>query len=157
MRTYLRRLLVFVALTAIVCVRGLANPPEMPAAQGLSTLVERFAKAQQNFDVPTLSDLTTEDYVEVSPLGEVDSRDRMLSSYAPEHKVDPPKVSIQETQARVFGETGVVLARLKYTMKGWDDQPRTSDLRATFVARKTPTGWKLTSTSYTPVRPAQSK
>jgi len=148
---------VLIALTATSGLRGIAAPPELSSTQALSHLIERFAEARHNFDVPTLSELTTEDYVEVSPLGEVHLRDKMLNFYAPDRKVDPPEMSIQETRVRVFGETGVVLARLKYTMKGLGDQPHTSDLRATFVARRTPAGWKLTSTSYTPVRPAQSK
>ena len=142
-----------------VCVtpQTLAAGPDLPPTAALTQLVERFSKAQQAFDVATLRDLTAEDYVEVSPLGEVDPRDKMLGFYAPEHKVDPPEMSIQDNQVRVFGDIGVVLARISYTMKGLDSQPHTHDLRATFVARKTSEGWKLVSTSFTPLRTPPTK
>jgi len=127
------------------------------APEALTHLVERFSKAQQTFDVAALTELTTADYVEVSPLGEVDTRDKMLGFYAPEHKVDPPQMTISQAQARIFGDVGVVIAKVSYMTKGFDGAKHANDLRGTFVSRLTPAGWKLVSTSYTPVHPPKSK
>ena len=144
----------------LCCIRFCRCKPQSPepaSLQALSQLLDRFAKAQQTFDVATLAELTTENYIEVSPRGEVAPRDKMLSFYAPQHTVDAPTMSIEEKQVRVFGETGVILAKLTYTMKGMDNQVHTFALQGTFVASKTSSGWKLVSSSFTPVNTPKTK
>jgi len=154
LRTYLSLLALVVCVSSSQVASSL--PTESPS-QALIHLVESFSQAQRTFDVAALASLTTDDYVEVSPLGEVDPREKMLGFYAPEHKVDAPEMVIEDTRVRVYGDTGVVLAKLSYSMKGIDEQRHTSELRGTFVARKTPDGWKLASSSFTPIRPQKAK
>ncbi len=119
-------------------------------------LVQRFTNAQTTFDVPTLRDTTADDYVEVSPVGDVDPRAKMLSFYAPENKIPGVSISLSEPQLRFFGaDTAIVIEKLTYVLPGHNNTPRTSEMRGTFVARKTLAGWKLISTQFTGLRSAK--
>ncbi len=117
------------------------------AADQLKPLVDRFTAAQVNFDAATLRDLTTPDYVEVSPVGDVDPRDKMLGFYSPEAKAQAPSAtaSVSEYSIRVFDKTAVVIAKVTFQMKGPDGKERTSYMRDTFICRQTDHGWKLFS------------
>lgn len=55
----------------------------------LTRLVESFTRVRREFDQPKLVALITPDYVEVSPIGDVDTRDEMLSFYAFDKKRVP--------------------------------------------------------------------
>lgn len=122
-----------------------------PAA-AVRVLVEKFTAAQGKFDVGQLSALTAEDYIEISPLGEVDPRAKMLGYYAPEHKVDAPPVTISETDVRVHGDTALEIAKISYAMPGPDGQTHAVEMRVVFVARKAGSEWKLESAQYTGIR-----
>ena len=135
-----------------------------PAASdaALIQLVEDFAKAQQAFDPDALAALTAPGYLEVSPVGEVDERGRMLGFYTPTAAAPPaPALSIDEPRVRRFGETGIVVARLTYRRPG-SEGPSAFAMRATFVARRDGdgegdgqdhgSGWRLISAHYTPIR-----
>ena len=74
-------------------------------------LVRRHAQAQNGFDQAALRSLTADDYVEVSPAGEVDPRDKMLSFYAPEKKAPAPQVALEEPLTRINGDTAIVIER----------------------------------------------
>ncbi|AQR75717.1 hypothetical protein BXU08_06565 [Sphingomonas sp. LM7] len=125
-----------------------------PAAQeALVRLVGDFVRAQQSFDVPRLTALTAPDYLEISPVGEVDSREKMLGFYAPDKKSNAPAVEIVEPVVRMFGDTAIVIARLAYTVQVPGQSPRVMALRASFVARREGGSWKLVSAQYTGIRP----
>jgi hypothetical protein len=60
-----------------------------PAEDEVKTLVRRFTAAQSGFDAATLKTLTADNYIEISPLGEVDPREKMLSFYGKKDKPRP--------------------------------------------------------------------
>jgi len=82
-----------------------------PADAELLALVQRHAQAQNNFDQVALKATTAENYVEISPVGEVDGREKMLSFYAPEQKRPSPQLQVDEPLVRLFGDTAVISAR----------------------------------------------
>jgi hypothetical protein len=106
--------------------------------QSVSELVQRFATAQGTFDRAALEALTFENYIEISPLGEVDPRAKMLSFYVKHDDKPLPAIS--------------VLAKVSYAMTV-GGQTRTSALRSSFVAQQQDGAWKLVSAQYTPIRP----
>lgn len=55
-----------------------------PDTASVTELVRKLFDAQSRHDVPTLRSLTAEQFVEISPLGDVDPRDMMLSFYGGE-------------------------------------------------------------------------
>lgn len=118
----------------------------------VNELVQRFATAQSTVDRATLAALTLENYIEISPLGEVDPRDKMLSFYVRKDDKPTPAITVDEITTRVLGTTAVVLAKVSYAMTV-GGQARTASLRSTFVALQQGGEWKLVSAQYTPIRP----
>lgn len=129
-----------------------AEQTPRPAAY-IEVLLKQFVEAQRSFDVKQLDDLLAPDYVEISPLGEVDPRAKVLSFYAPDKKIsDTPIATLDELATRLSGDHAITSARLTYTMKGPDGSTMERSMRCVFVTRIVETRWKLVSTQYTPMR-----
>jgi ketosteroid isomerase-like protein len=122
-----------------------------PGDSELIALVQRHAQAQTNFDQATLKATTAENFVEISPVGEVDTREKMLSFYAPEQKRSSPQLRLDEPAVRIFGDTALVSARLSYGLNQ-DGVARTFAMRAGYVARLVDNQWLLVSAQYTGIR-----
>jgi ketosteroid isomerase-like protein len=131
--------------TLIVSVALLAAPAMAADTKvsNSSQLVDAFIAAQRGFDQAALGRLTAPEYVEISPLGEVDPRDRMLGFYAPDKKQAAPEITVSERTVRVLGDTALVTARLAFGPGA---------MRAVYVARRDKNGWRLVSTQFTPIR-----
>ena len=123
-----------------------------PADAELLALAQRHAQAQSSFDQATLKAITAENYVEISPVGEVDGREKMLSFYAPEQKRPSPQVQADEPVVRIFGDTALISARLSYRVNQ-EGVARTFAMRAGYVARLVDHQWLLVSAQYTGIRP----
>src|SRR5262245_42623933 len=121
----------------------------------LQSLVKQMVDAQSAYDPARLEKLTTADYIEISPVGEFDPREKMLGFYKPELKPTNMEVKneVDEFSVRNYGKFAVVIARLNYlvTMDGKPMPPR--GIRATFVCRKEKGEWKIASVQYTGIRP----
>lgn len=137
--------------SALACLSITAAHAATPA-QSVSELVQRFATAQGTFDRTALEALTAENYIEISPLGEVDPRAKMLSFYVKHDDKPLPAITVDEITPRVLGNTAIVLAKVSYAMTV-GGQARTSALRSSFVALQQDGAWKLVSAQYTPIRP----
>jgi ketosteroid isomerase-like protein len=134
---------------------GLMSPAQAApdAAVPVTELVQQFTNAQAAMDAPTLAALTADNYVEVSPLGEVDPRDKMLTFYAKDQKRALPTMKLEDATTRVLGDTAIVIAKITYSQV-IEGQSRAFSLRSTFVAGKVGGAWKLVSAQYTPIRPS---
>lgn len=114
-------------------------------------LVRQFAEAQAQHDAAVLRDLTSEQYVEISPLGEVDPREKMLGFYTRGANFTPPTVALDERTVTLFGDTALISAKLQFSIdKG--GQSRSFAMRAGYVAHKEGGRWKLVSMQATPIR-----
>ena len=135
---------------AFALVAGEQTPrPQVFIEVAVNTLIE----AQRTFDVRQMDEILAPDYVEISPAGEVDPRDKVLSFYAPDKKIaDPPPAALDEITTRIYGETAVTIARLTYQMKGPDGAAAARSMRCVFVTRIIDRKWKIVSTQYTPIR-----
>ena len=140
-----------VAGIAIAAPASAASPT---ADAALTRLVDAFVAAQRDFDPRALAALTTPDYVEVSPAGEVDTRAAMLGFYAPDKKTPAPPIAVSERSVRVEGNTAIVMAKLSMTVPAAVGVTRSVDLRATYVARRTGAAWRLAGAQFTPIRAA---
>lgn len=138
-------------LAGALALAGAANAAE-DADSGLVALVQRHVQAQNSFDQAALKAMTAENYVEISPVGEVDSREKMLSFYAPEQKRPSPQVKVDEPAVRIFGDTALISAQLTYTIEQ-DGAARSFALRGGYVARRVNQQWLLVSAQYTGIRP----
>ena len=119
----------------------------------IEVLLNQFIDAQLRFDIQQLDSLLAQDYVEISPVGEVDPRAKVLSFYTPDKKAgEPPAATLDEINTRVTGDIGITNARLTYKMKAPDGSTAERSMRCVFVTRIVETKWKLVSTQYTPIR-----
>lgn len=145
----------FVLKCLFVMAAGTTAAMAAPVDEELTALVKRYAEAQGSFDLGTLKAVTAESFVEISPVGEVDPREKMLSFYAPEQKRPSPQLKIDEPLVRVFGDSAVVYTRLTYTM-GSGETARTFAMRAGYVAQLKDGKWMLVSAQYTGIRPPKN-
>ncbi len=118
----------------------------------LAQQAEAFVRVRNAFDQAALTAMMAPEYQEVSPIGEVDSRERVIGFYAPDKKKPSPPMTISETVARPAGAVGVVTMRIAYAMPGKDGQMQTRALRAGFVARRIGSEWRFVSLQLTPIR-----
>ena len=120
--------------------------------QKLGQRAEAFVRVRNQFDQAAMIAMMAPEYQEVSPVGEVDSRERVIGFYAADKKSAAPPMTITETVARPAGTIGVVTMRIAYTMSGKDGQMQTRALRAGFVARRIKGDWQFVSLQFTPIR-----
>ncbi len=113
---------------------------------------EAYLTAQRGFDAATLAALTDPDFVEISPVGEVDLRAKMLSFYTPDKKRTAPPMRYEQVHAWKNGPSGTIIGKVIYTMTSPAGEMRTSELTATFQLHRSKGKWKLVAAQYTPVR-----
>lgn len=127
--------------------------------ESLKSLVKQMTDAQMNYQPETLDKIFTADYVEISPVGEFDTRDKVLGFYKPEMKPPAAKMSASveatDFSIRNYGDFAVVIARLNYTMTSEGKALPPRGIRATIVCRKAKGAWKIASAQYTGIRPPQ--
>jgi ketosteroid isomerase-like protein len=117
----------------------------------VTDLVRKFYDAQINHDPDVLRAITSEQYVEISPLGDVDPRERMIGFYVKDPARVPSPATVDERTVRVFGDSAMVTMKVTLTING---QPRS--MRSSYLAHKEGAEWKIISAQHTPIRPAKS-
>ena len=152
----MRRLLPLSLLLLCLAAGAFAQVKDDAALKGA---VRQLLDAQIAYDAKKLDSLFTEDYIEISPLGEFDPRAKVLGFYAPDQK--PPAgmsvvVEDSEYSIRNYGKYAVVITALKYTtsMNGKTAAPRS--IRATYLMKKEKDSWKFASSQFTGIRPTQA-
>ena len=145
------RVFLGIAAASLVSVPVAAQSVEVDT-QKLGQRAEAFVRVRNQFDQAAMIAMMAPEYQEVSPVGEVDSRERVIGFYAPDKKSAAPPMTITETVARPAGTIGVVTMRIAYTMPGKDGQMQTRALRAGFVAQRIKGDWQFVSLQFTPIR-----
>ena len=118
----------------------------------LALRAEDFVRMRDAFDQAAMIAMMAPDYQEVSPIGEVDPRERVIGFYAADKKVPAPPMTITETNVHVSGGVGTVTMRIAYAVPGRDGQVQTRALRAGFVARRIGRDWRFAFAQFTPIR-----
>ncbi|PZO74225.1 MAG: DUF4440 domain-containing protein [Sphingomonas taxi] len=144
---------IFLGIAAALLISGpAAAQPSETDAQKLGQRAEAFINVRNQFDQAAMIAMMAPEYQEISPVGEVDSRDRVIGFYAADNKKPAPPMTITETVARPAGALGVVTMRIAYAVPGKDGQMQTRALRAGFVARRIRGDWQFVSLQFTPIR-----
>lgn len=130
-----------------------AQAASTPAERAVVAVVQQLADAQRNFDQPALERLLTADYVEVSPLGEVDERAKVIGFYSASAKAKSPEISIviDEPNVRIDGEHATVIVR-QTTNVGPAGASRAVVMRLTAHLRRDGNTWRIASAHYTGIR-----
>ena len=131
------KLKVFVFLLLLSSVSVFAQSKEDDA---LKSLVKQFTEAQAAYDAAALDKIFTPDYIEISPVGEFDPREKVLGFYKPELKPPADKMTAvteaTDFSIRVYDKFAVVIARLNYTMTSEGKPLPPRSIRATIVCKK---------------------
>lgn len=151
------KLKVFIFILLLSGVSAFAQTKDDDA---LKNLVKKMSAAQTNFDSAALDKIFTADYIEISPAGEFDPREKVLGFYKPENKPPGDKMiaTVESTDfsIRVYDKFAVVITRLDFTIGGSKIDTGTRGIRATFVCRKEKEEWKIASAQYTAIRPPKN-
>lgn len=128
--------------------------------ESLKSLVKQMTDAQMNYQPAALDKIFTADYIEISPVGEFDTREKVLGFYKPEIKPPARKMSAAveatEFSIRNYDDFAVVITRLNYTMTSDGKPLPPRSIRATIVCRKEKGVWRIASAQYTGIRPPQT-
>ncbi|MEH3041240.1 MAG: DUF4440 domain-containing protein [Sphingomonas paucimobilis] len=121
-----------------------------PAA-AVEALVDRFDAARAAFDPAALAATLADDYVEISPVGTVDSRAQVLGFYTPGQRRPAPAMRSDERVVRVAGTVALLTERKSMTLPNGTMR----SIRVGYVARRVGSGWRLVSAQYTPIPPTR--
>ena len=128
--------------------------------ESLKTLVKKFTDAQQNYQPEVLDKILTADYIEISPVGEFDPREKVLGFYKPELKPPAEKMTartdVSDFSIRNYGNFAIVIATFNYAITSDGKQLPPRSIRATIVCRKEKNDWKIASAQYTGIRPPKT-
>lgn len=146
----------------IVLLLGVATPARADDAavdRSLLDLAQSVVDAQRNFDQPALETLLAPGFLEISPIGEVDTRDEVIGFYSPEAKAksaagpQPVSSTLSEPEVRVHGDQAIVIAKDTVMLK-MGEQTRSVAFRVLFHFRQVEGAWRLQTAQYTGLRPA---
>lgn len=124
--------------------------------EALKSLVEQMTAAQAAFDAVALDKILTADYIEISPVGEFDSREKVLGFYQPELKPPAEKTAaVSEAtnfSIRRYGKFSIVITRINYTITNEGKPLPPRSIRLMLICRKENNQWRIASAQYTPIR-----
>ncbi|MEN2749893.1 hypothetical protein, partial [Sphingomonas sp. T9W2] len=118
----------------------------------IQSLIDRFDAARIQYDPVTVTKTLGSDYEEISPVGEVDDREKVLGFYAPEVKRAAPAMTSEPLVIRSRGELTIITTRKSFTIPGGPVR----SVRVRYVAEREAGKWLLVSAQYTPMPPAKS-
>jgi ketosteroid isomerase-like protein len=153
-RTRAARLAAF-SLALSLAITALPAPAAAQAAddQALVKLVSDFVAAERDFDQQRLATLITDDYVEISPIGDVDPRAAFLGFYAADKKQPFPPMTWGEPVIRRWDDTASVINSVSFERPGPAGQPaQRVSMRVGYLAMRSGGKWRLASAQYTPER-----
>jgi uncharacterized protein (TIGR02246 family) len=124
------------------------------AERAVVAVVQQLADAQRTFDQAALDRLLTGDYIEVSPVGDVDERAKVIGFYSADAKGKSPEISsivIDQPNVRIDGDHAIVIVR-QTTNVGPAGASRAVVMRVTAHLRLSGDNWRIASTHYTGIR-----
>jgi ketosteroid isomerase-like protein len=152
-------LVAFLLLIGATGIRAQSKNKQNSDKQALTELVKQMVNAQTNFDTAALEKVYAADFIEISPVGEVDPREKTIGFYKPEANPDRDKmkatVTTDEFSIRTYDNFAIVIARITFAQTGNEQLPARPpfSLRVALVCRKEKGSWKINSAQYTGIRP----
>lgn len=117
-------------------------------------VAKRAAMAQENYDPATLEQIYASDYIEISPKGEIDMRDKAIGFYKVDDvaaaKAKTPKYILDEFQVRNYKDHAIVISRFSIGSKTDTERKPTAVGLVLYSLRKEKNAWKIYSAQFTP-------
>ncbi len=126
------------------------------ATAAAARLAQQYVDATSGFDQALLQQILAADFQEISPVGEVDSREKVISFYpaAAKAKAPPVTATLSELNSQLYADQLVITtAKLTYT---FDGTPHNRSMRVQFVSVLQQGRWQLVSSQFTGI-PAAKK
>ncbi len=118
-------------------------------------VVDRFNAARAAFDEAALGNTLAPDYQEISPVGDVDDRAKVLGFYRADQRRAGPAIERADRRTSLHGTFAIKTERLSFTMTRPDGVAATRSMRVRYVAVRSGRGWRLLSAQYTPMPSAK--
>ena len=137
-----------------------AAPPSQaaPAVKDVTAQTRRYFDAVRRNDAAELDGIFSPDYVEVSPLGQVDKRAQVVGFYqvASRAQTGQPSeladVTVDDLVVSVYGDVAVVIAGESFKMSV-AGKPVARPVRSTLVWHRRAGVWTLVASHHTAIRP----
>jgi len=140
----LPKLSVLIALSIVMLSKQcLANDEKQ--VEVLTRLAESYVHAQFNFDQALLKSITSPQFVEISPKGEIDERNRVLAFYSEDKRVSSPPFNIVDVRVRKDGSSAFISQVIIIEVGN-----RKVEMTQGLSAIKKEQTWLLTSSQSTP-------
>lgn len=121
----------------------------------VESVLRQFIQATLDYDVAKLETLIDPEFIEISPIGEVDPHDVFLGYYkvpVEQRGPKPRSFSLEELIVRnPSPDTCVAIYRQKLVL-GTEEKPMEMAIRVTSVLKKSKDTWRLYSNQYTGIR-----
>ena len=147
-------ILVILTLTANLAFAQSSNKDEAT----FISLIKQMTDAQIAYDATALDKIFTADYIEISPVGEFDPREKVLGFYTPEAKAAAGKMSakldVTDFSIRSSDKFAIVISKFTYMLDNEGKALPPRSMRVMTVFRREKDGWKIASAQYTGIRPA---
>ena len=118
----------------------------------IQSLIDRFDAARIQHDPTALTKTLAPDYQEISPVGEVDAREKVLGFYAPELKRPAPAMTSEPLVIQSRGDVAIVTTRKSFSLPGG----AVRSVRVRYVVERGAGKWLMVSAQYTPIPPAKA-
>jgi ketosteroid isomerase-like protein len=83
--------------------------------------------AQENYDTATLEKLYASDYIEISPIGEIDEREKAIGFYKvadiEKEKARTPRYTLDDFKVRYYGKFAMVISKFSIGSKKDSQRP----------------------------------
>jgi ketosteroid isomerase-like protein len=143
-----------VAMFALCAMATLAGQTKPTDAAAILIVLQALVDSQVTFDQKRMDSVLAPDYVEISPVGDVDDRAKVLGFYAPAQKPPGPAgtATLSEVASRGYGEMAVTIAKLTFNITMPNGEAATRAMRTVFVTRNIGGRWLIVSSQFTPIR-----
>lgn len=148
-------LLLFMSLTAIAIFAQDAKNEKV------ISVVKRAVQAQESYDPVTLEKVYASDYIEISPKGEIDPRDKAIGFYkiadAAKARAKTPRYILDEFQVRQYKDFVMIISKFSIAFKNDLQKPPSPVGLVLYGLRKEKGEWKIYSAQFTPFPPPIAK
>lgn len=127
------------------------------ADQKVISVAIQAVTGQENYDPATLEKIYASDYIEISPKGEIDVRDKAIGFYKVDDvesaKLKTPRYILDEFNVRRYKDNAIVITRFSVGSKTDKERKPTAVGLAVYCLRREKGVWKIFSSQFTPFPP----
>lgn len=114
---------------------------------------KKAVEAQETYDPAALEKIYASDYIEISPKGEIDVREKAIGFYKVDDvekaKARTPKYILDEFQVRNYGKFAMVISKFSIQFKNDATKPPSPVGLVLYALRKEKGEWKIYSAQFT--------